>query len=145
MKTTLIALSLVVGAPALARAACPDPVKAAVDKAYPSSKIASCRHETEDGREQFEVKLTRTDGVAMELDVSPAGAILQTEEKVALSSVPDAVRKAFAAAHPKAKASRAEKETHADGGVFYELAFTGADGKRHESTFSADGKHVEDE
>ena len=127
------------------KGACPDVVKSSVDKAYPGSTIGSCKHETEDGHEQFEVKLTRKDGGAMELDVSPGGAILQTEEVVALSDVPEVVTKAFTAKYPKAKATRAEKETHADGGVFYELAFSGDKGKKKEATFAADGKFVEEE
>ena len=123
---------------------CPDPVKASVAKGYPDAAIASCKHEHEDGREQYEVKLTRKDGARLELDVSPDGKILQAEEKVELAAVPTAVMKAFSAKYPKAKASRAEKETRADGGVFYELAFQGDHGRK-EATFKADGSFAEEE
>src|SRR5262245_64608221 len=146
-KTLALAFCAVLATPTLALAggACPDPVKAAVDKAYPGAKIASCKQEHEDGREQIEVKLTRKDGGKMELDVALDGKILQTEEQVGLDTVPAAVMKAFAAKYPKAKATRAEKETHENGGVFFELGFQGEKGKPKEATFAADGKFVEEE
>ena len=126
-------------------AACPDAVTAAVAKAYPDGSVTSCKHEHEDGREQFEVKLARKGGAKLELDVSPEGKILQTEETVALKDVPDAVMKAFSTKYAKAKATKAEREVHEDGATYYELGFTGDKGKKQEATFAADGKFVEQE
>jgi hypothetical protein len=125
--------------------ACPAAVTSAVAKAYPDGTVSSCKHEVEDGHEQFEVKLTRKAGGMLELDVSPDGKILQTEEQIELKDVPDAVTKAFAAKYPKAKATRAERELHADGNTYYELGFVGGKGKKQEATFAADGKFVEEE
>jgi hypothetical protein len=148
MRTTplFIALSLCAVRNANAddkKPACPAAVTSAVAKAYPDRSLASCKHEVEDGREQFEVRLTRKAGGLLELDVSPDGKILQTEEKVDLKDVPDAVMKAFAAKYPKAKATSAEREVHADGSTYFELGFVGDKGKRQEATFSIDGKLVE--
>lgn|SRR5450432_2119895 len=123
---------------------CPDAVKATVAKAYPDGKMTSCKHEVEDGREQFEAKVTRKDGGRLELDVATDGTILQTEEVIALGAVPAPVLEAFAAKYPKAKATRAEKQTHGDGGIFYELAFQGDKGRK-EATFAANGTFTEEE
>ena len=151
MKTTHAILAVAMCTASAARAddkkpaACPDAVTAAVAKAYPDGTVSSCKHEHEDGREQFEVKLTRKGGAKLELDVSPDGKILQTEETIALKDVPDAVTKAFAEKYPKAKATRAEREVHEDGATYYELGFTADNGKKREATFAADGKFVEEE
>jgi hypothetical protein len=144
MKT--FACSVLLGS-ALAAAApspCPAPVTAAVEKNFPKSTVQACKAEHEDGHDSYEVKLRKSDGSQVEVDVSPAGAILQTEEVVALDQVPAAVMKAFAAKYQKAKASRAEKQTPASGKVTYELTFD-ANGKRKSATFATDGKFVEEE
>lgn len=129
---------------AFAKGACPAPVKDAAGKAQPGSKIVSCEQETEKGKTQYEVQLKAADGKKLELDVAPDGAILQTEEKIALASVPEAVSKAFAARYAGAKAARAEKQTAADGKVTYELAWR-AKGKKKEATFDAGGVFVGEE
>ena len=90
------------------------------------------------------MKLTAKDGRKLELDVDPAGAILFTEESVAVSSVPQVVIAALGAKYTAAKPTRAEKQTAADGTISYELAFT-TGGKKKESTFKADGSLVEEE
>jgi len=55
------------------------------------------------------------------------------------------VTAAFEAKYPKTKASKAEKQTKADGTVTYEIAFKDAKGKKHEATFKEDGTFVEEE
>ncbi|MEO6777227.1 MAG: PepSY-like domain-containing protein [Kofleriaceae bacterium] len=123
---------------------CPAAVTGAIAKQFPKATVQRCKAEREDGHDQFEVKLTKADGGKLEVDVSPAGAILQTEEVVGLDQVPAAVMKAFAAKYPKAKPTRAEKQTPATGKASYELAFQ-TDGKRKEATFAEDGRFVEEE
>jgi hypothetical protein len=129
MRTAL--LVLLISAPALAD--CPKPVTGAIAKAYPKASVKSCKAEGAN----FEARLVHPD---LELDLAPDGTILATEEKVAVAALPEAVKKAFAARYPKAKAERAEKETTAGGKVSYEIAF----GKT-EATFAADGTFVEEE
>lgn len=141
----IVSLSLWPAASAAATAStCPDAVKAAVDKAYAKATIEKCKQEKEDGKLQYEVKITTAEKQRLELDVSPEGTILQTEQVVKLDAVPAAVTKAFAAKYPKAKATRAEKQVHADGKVFYELAWK-ADKTKKEATFAQDGTFVEEE
>ena len=145
MKTLLLATAvLLVPAAARADTTCPAAVKTAITKALPKSTISSCKAEKEHGHDQFEVKLTKADGGSAEVDVTPDGKILQVEEKIAVDKVPAAVMKAFAAKYPKAKVDAAEKQTPAQGGVTYELAFA-TDSGRKEATFTEAGKFVEEE
>jgi uncharacterized membrane protein YkoI len=106
--------------------------------------MSSCKEEKEDGKVQYEVKLKTAEGKKLSLDVAPEGAILLTEEKVAVASVPPAVSAAFAARYPKATAKAAEKQTKPDGKVSYELAFK-AGGKKKEATFDENGTFASDE
>lgn len=123
---------------------CPAAVTAALAKAFPRATVTRCKAEREDGHDQFEAKLTRADGGKLEVDVSPDGKILQTEEKIALDRVPAAVMKAFAAKYPHSKVTSAEKQTPATGEASYELAFA-SDHGRKEVTFTENGKFVEEE
>jgi hypothetical protein len=145
MKIVAIVSLSLAAAVAQAHAACPGVVKAGVAKAYPGSKLVACKHEVEDGREQYDTRAKRRDGVVVELDVSTTGDVLETEEPIALADVPAAVTAAFAAKYPKAKASRADKDTLAAGDVFYELAFPIAKHKEREAKFKDDGTFVEEE
>lgn len=123
---------------------CPPAVTAAVQKAHPGATIASCKQEQEKGKTQFEVKLAATTGKGTELDVSPDGTILLTEQFIAVSDVPPAVMKAFAAKYGAAKPTKAEMQTAADGKVTYELAFA-VGTKKKAATFASDGGFVEEE
>ena len=127
-----------------ARADCPSKIKTVIEKAFEKSKISTCKLEREHGHDQYEVKLAKADGSLVEVDVSSDGKILQTEEKVAVSEVPAAVMKAFAARYPKAKVDRAEKQTPSEGPPTFELAFA-TDKGRKEATFASDGTFVEEE
>ena len=98
-------LALLISAPAFADR--PKPVTDAIAKAYPKASVKTCKAEGA----SFEARLADPD---LELDIAADGKILATEEKIAVSALPDAVKKkAFAARYPKAKAERAEKETTA--------------------------------
>jgi len=122
---------------------CPSQVTAAALKSYPGAVVGTCTRETEDGILKFEVKITLKNGKPMELDMNAAGAILMTEESVALDAVPPAVMTAFEAKFPGTKPSNAEKQTAPDGKVDYELTFA-AGTVQKEATFSADGTLVEE-
>ena len=124
-------------------AGCPAAVTAGVLKAFPKATIGTCKAEHEHGRDQFEVKLTKAGGGALEVDVAPDGAILQIEENIAVDALPAAVKKAFAAKYPGAKPTGAERQT-AGKDVRYEIAFV-VDKARKEATFSADGGFFEQE
>ena len=128
----------------IAAAECPSAVTAAVLKAHAGAAIASCKQEHENGKTQFEVKLAAKTGTDISLDVSPDGAILMTEQSIAVGDVPPAVMGAFAAKFPTAKPTRAEMQTAADGKVTYEMRF-GAGAAKKEATFTTDGALVEEE
>ena len=121
-----------------AEAKCPSTVYEVVRKTYPSSKVSQCKEETEEGKLQYEVKLTTRESRALELDVSPEGVVLQTEEVVAVAAVPSAVIFTFKAKYPDATVARAEKQTKNNGSVTYEFAFQ-KKGMKHEATFKQDG------
>ena len=125
-------------------AKCPASVKETALKSYPDAKVASCKEEKERGNKQYEVKLTTKDSKKLELDISPEGSLIQTEEHMDMASVPAAVTAAFQAKYPGTKATKAEKQTKADGTSAYELGFK-AKGKKHEATFSEDGTFKEEE
>ena len=143
---TSVAFSLgmvfLIGA-AEAKRSCPTPVDSAVEKAYPDSKIARCKKETDAGKTQYEVKLKGKGFRGLEIDVAPEGSILQTKEKVKVRSVPQVVRSAFAAKYPTMKIARVQKRTKPDGSVSYEVIFMDKI-KSHRITFSNEGAFIEE-
>lgn len=143
--TRKILVLLLAAAPAYAEppGGCPAAVTTAVKKAFPKATLGACKAEHEHGKDRFEVKLTKSSGEKVEVDVAPDGTVLQVEEKIAVDALPAAVKKAFAAKYPRAKMNGAEMQT-AGKDVRYEIAFT-ADKGRKEATFAADGTFVEEE
>jgi hypothetical protein len=133
---------LAFAAPAAA-SPCPAGVTAAVLKAHAGAAIERCKAETEYGKLKYEVEIVPKGGKRLELEVDTKGTILLTEESVDLAVVPPAVMNAFAAQFPGAKATRAVKQTDADGNVSYELSF-GAGAAEKDATFTEDGAPVED-
>lgn len=145
-RITLAAVVALFAGPALVAAGnCPVAVTKAALGAHPKAKVTACRAESEHGRAQYSVTLAVDASRSLELDVSPEGKVLLTEERLAVEALPKSVREAFAAKYPGAKASRAEKEVTAEGAVSYELAFSDARGKKHEATFHEDGSFVDEE
>lgn len=138
-----ITLAVLATAASVAHADCPRPVVDAIAKAFPGGTLGRCIAEKEHGRDQFEARLVRSDGVRVEVDLAPDGAILQIEEPIAVDKLPPAVAKAFAAKYPKAKATGAEKQT-ARKVVTYEIQFA-VGGARKEATFDGSGKLLEQE
>ena len=57
----------------------PAAVRAAVMERFPSGELVSAEKETDDGRIKFEVKV-RSEGKKYEVEVSPAGKILDVDE-----------------------------------------------------------------
>jgi hypothetical protein len=66
-------------------------------------------------------------------------------DKIALTAVPAAVSKAFAARYPKLTPTVAEKEVGKDKSVTYELAAVVSKDSKTEATFTADGTFLEEE
>ncbi len=123
---------------AVASEGCPAAVPAAVTRAYPGATQGPCSGEHEDGMDLYEVTITRADGTTAELELSADGAILATEEAVAV--MPDPVAKAFAAKYPGAAATKIERITSPGKPAVFEIAFAGK-----QATFSETGDFVEEE
>jgi uncharacterized membrane protein YkoI len=141
----LAAMALSVAAPALA-GDCPAAVMSAVERAQPKSKALSCKSEKEKGSTLYEVKVQTMDGKKLEMDVSPEGEILVTEEHIPLSAVPSAAMTSLEKKFAGARVSDAERLTAKDGEVSFELTFK-AGGKEHEITVTEAGEilSVDDE
>ncbi len=146
LNRTLLALSLLAAcggkhpahSTAEAGGACPPAVPAAVTKAYPGAAQSACESEHEDGMDNFEIKVKKTDGSAAEIELSADGTILATEEVV--PTMPDAVAKAFAAKYPGAEAKRVERITRPGKPAVFEIKFA-----NKEATFSETGDFIEEE
>jgi hypothetical protein len=148
MKTVILLLAAIslfaIHPPAQAGVECPSRIVAAALAPHAGATVVSCNREREHGHTQYEVRLTTKDSARIEVDVSPEGRILLTEERIALGEVPPAVMRALTAKYAAARPSRAERQTAADGKVTYELGWESS-GKRKEATFTADGAFVEEE
>ena len=122
---------------------CPAPVTARISEAFPKAEVTACKPERDRGRDIFEVKLTRPGGEHLEVDVAADGTILQVEQPIAVDALPGAVKQAFTARYPGARATGANQQT-AGADLRYEIAFLV--GKAHkEATFLAGGAFVGEE
>jgi hypothetical protein len=125
-----------------AHADCPARVTSTVKKAYPNARMLSCTAEHDEETIVYEVRIRTAGGKTIEMDVSPDGNILVTEEAVAVRAIPPAVLKALLAEFLDAAITDAERLTYDDGEVLYELTFTSS-GERHEMTTTEDGLVVD--
>jgi uncharacterized membrane protein YkoI len=121
-----------------ARTDCPARITSAVKKAYPNAKVLSCTAEQDEGTIVYEVRIRAAGGKTIEMDVSPGGKILVTEEAVAVKTIPPAVLKALLAEFVDATITDADRLTYDDGEILYELTFA-ADGERHDMTVTEAG------
>ena len=98
----------------------PATVLKAFDQSYPKAKANGYSTETEHGQTYYEVE--STDGkTTRNLLYKPDGTVVEIEESVTMSDLPDAVSKAFTQAASGAKATKIEKITK-NGKVVYEFA-----------------------
>jgi uncharacterized membrane protein YkoI len=136
MMSLFAAMTLAANVPALAD--CPSRVTSAVQHAYPHAKMLSCTAERDEGTMVYEVRIRIASGKTIEMDVSPEGNILVTEEAVAVKAIPRAVLKALLANFEDATITDADRLTYDDGEILYELTFAAA-GERHEMTVTEAG------
>jgi uncharacterized membrane protein YkoI len=130
------AMTLAANVPALAD--CPARITSAVRHAYPNAKVLSCTAERDEGTMVYEVRIRIASGKTIEMDVSPEGNILVTEEAVAVKAIPRAVLRALLANFEDATITDADRLTYDDGEILYELTFAAA-GERHEMTVTEAG------
>lgn len=117
----------------------PPAVLSAFTKAYPKAVIKGTSTEKEEGKTCYEIESvdgTTTRDILYRAD----GTVVEMEEGLTLSDLPEAVAKSAAKEFPGAKITRAEKSTHGDK-VAYELRImTGK--KAKEVVFDANGAVV---
>jgi len=77
----------------------PAAVTAALERAHPKAKL---RESEVNAADQFRLTIVTEASRVLTLTVAPDGALVQTEEKIALANVPAAVVKAFVAKYPAA-------------------------------------------
>ncbi len=68
----------------------PKAVQKAVKKACPGGKARKCEREREHGRTQYEVKLV-ADGREVEIEFDASGKVLEREEDIAVSQLPEGI------------------------------------------------------
>lgn len=126
--------------PAPPATACPPNIAAAVATAYPDAPQKGCKAEHEDGKDIYEVVVIRTGGSEAEVELSPDGTILQTEEVISVVALPGTVATAFATRYPGQRPTRVEKIGIPNQPPRYEIAFG-----TKEATFSEAGELIEEE
>lgn len=101
-----VSLSAAAADQKLAAADVPASVRSAVEARYPSAKALDWSREVENGRTEYEAKLSS----GVEVTVSSEGQILSEESAVAFEELPAPVRQAFAASrYGRWKVRKAEK------------------------------------
>ena len=103
----------------------PKEVAAAFTQAYPNAKALHASKENEDGAVEYEIE--SVEGTThRDIDYKPDGTLIEVEETIGATDVPDAVSKAITARYPKASITRREKVTTKAGAVSYEFGVKGA-------------------
>ncbi|WP_374090109.1 PepSY-like domain-containing protein [Methylomicrobium lacus] len=92
----------------------PKAVLNAFEKSYPNAKDVEFEEEMFEGKASYEVEY-KDNGKEYEVMYSADGMLLQKEEEIDVSALPEAVTNAIKKEHPKAKIEEAEKLMKADG------------------------------
>jgi hypothetical protein len=119
-------------------------VKAAVEKTFPGASVKGCHPETEDGKAIYEVKLKTKDGRKVQMDVDPAGLVMQTGEVIILDAAPPTVVKTFKNTYKEAKVVTTEKWMMPGGKVNYRINYLMADGSKKTVIYSDEGVFVKE-
>ena len=122
----------------------PKAVHEAFQKAYPAAKGAKYSEETKEGKPVYEVEF-KAKGKEIEATYSADGGLMETEEEIKTSELPQAVVQAIKQKYPHAALKEAEKILKPEGTVSgYEVEIVA--GKRHlEIELGADGTIVKTE
>jgi len=116
----------------------PAAVEASFKKAYPNATIKHISSEKENGVVLYEIE--SVDGTQpRDLVYKADGTLVEYEEAIAASAVPEPVMAALNSRYPKATVTKAEK-FFKDGSMTYELALKGA--KISEVTLTPEGKWI---
>ena len=105
--------------------------------------IRGFNEEKENGKTYYEAELT-VNGHSKDILIDPAGAIVEIEEQVVLTSLPAAVQSGLQAKAGSGKLGKVESITKRDKIVAYEAKVT-TNGKRSEIQVGPDGKPLDHE
>ena len=105
--------------------------------------IRGFNEEKENGKTYYEAELT-VNGHSKDILIDPAGAIVEIEEQVDLTSLPAAVQSGLQAKAGSGKLGKVESITKRDKIVAYEAKVT-TNGKRSEIQVGPDGKPLDHE
>ncbi len=116
----------------------PAAVQKTADEQSKGATVKGYNSEVEDGKLQYEVELT-VNGHSKDVSISPAGAVLEVEEEVALGSLPSDVRAGLQTKAGAGKIAKVESLTKQGKLVAYE-AQVRTNGKKSEVQVGPDGK-----
>lgn len=123
----------------------PKAVLDAFEKAHPNAKEVEFEKETFIGKEAYEVEY-QIDGKEYEFLYGADGVLLQQEEEIDVSVLPEAIVNAIKKAHPKAKIMEAEKLLKPDGMLIgYEVEIDMPKGKKAELELDVNGNILKTE
>jgi uncharacterized membrane protein YkoI len=150
MKRTLYVLLAIASLAVLATGAgnklevkdLPPAVQKTVRDQLNGAEITGIAKETEKGKVQYEVE-TMVNGKHRDFNVDAKGILLVVEEETALDSVPAAAKAAIVKKVAGGKLGMVEIMTKGSA-TFYEAAYTGKDGKKHEVLVKPDGTETKD-
>jgi uncharacterized membrane protein YkoI len=120
----------------------PPAVQQTVQDQIKGAEISGINKETEQGKLQYEVE-TMLNGKHRDFNVDAKGILLVVEEETALDSVPAAAKAAIVKKVAGGKLGMVEIMTKGSA-TFYEAAYTGKDGKKHEVLVKPDGTETKD-
>ena len=116
----------------------PAVVKAAFEQSHPKATMDHWAAEKKDGQPVFEIE-SHEGQLKRDLLYAADGRLIESEEMIDVTSLPDAVRQAITKAYPKATMQKAERVVRGQV-TEYEVALKGA--KVKEMVLRADGTLV---
>ncbi len=125
----------------LAREKVPVEVLSAFQKAYPQAVARGYEEEVKHGKTFYEIE-SKDGETNRDILFSPAGEIVEIEEMIQKTEIPQIIQQASAAKFPQAEIRRAEKIAR-NGNTYYEIEFK--QGEKHFSKeFDAQGAFVKE-
>ncbi len=118
--------------------ALPAAVSTAFHKAYPNATIKKSAKERKDGQTVYEVESV-DQGRRRDILYTPDGSVVEVEEEVDQSALPEKVIAAIKRHHPRAVISKCEKVTRGST-LVYEISFKGT--KLRDLVLNPDGTPV---
>lgn len=122
----------------------PRAVHEAFQKAYPNAKEVKYKEEISEGKAAYEIEF-KEKGKEIEALYSPEGVLIETEEEIKITELPEAIVQTIKKDYPKATLKEAEKTIQPDGKVSgYEVEIKEG-GKEIELELDASGKILKSE